>query len=223
MIFVKDIVIGIVIGGGLVLPGVSGAVLAVIFGIYEKLTNDTLGYDAGDEGIFTVSDVIKKHTRYCDRSMTDILLTEPKEHSWAFRYGGDEFVIILPNCTKEDAEKFVADRIKKSIKLAFKDSNIDFSISIGIVDTRDPNMYIPFSIADEELKAMYKSLIKKSSELMKIDKKASKDKRIAVMGALNRLGETLGINPYDNDELKILTDEMYRIGSEYNNKYSKNK
>jgi putative membrane protein len=39
MIFVKDIVIGIVIGGGLVLPGVSGAVLAVIFGIYEKLIN----------------------------------------------------------------------------------------------------------------------------------------------------------------------------------------
>ncbi len=35
--FFKRIIIGLVIGGGLILPGVSGAVLAVILGVYEKI------------------------------------------------------------------------------------------------------------------------------------------------------------------------------------------
>jgi putative membrane protein len=34
---IKQILIGIVIGGGMILPGVSGGVLAVIFGIYEGM------------------------------------------------------------------------------------------------------------------------------------------------------------------------------------------
>lgn len=37
MNFIKQIFIGIVIGGGMILPGVSGGVLAVIFGIYETM------------------------------------------------------------------------------------------------------------------------------------------------------------------------------------------
>lgn len=37
MVFTKDVIIGIIIGGGMILPGVSGGVLAVIFGLYEKI------------------------------------------------------------------------------------------------------------------------------------------------------------------------------------------
>ena len=37
MTIMKMIIIGIVIGAGMILPGVSGGVLAVIFGIYEKM------------------------------------------------------------------------------------------------------------------------------------------------------------------------------------------
>ncbi len=36
MFFLKQILIGVIVGGGMILPGVSGGVLAVIFGIYEK-------------------------------------------------------------------------------------------------------------------------------------------------------------------------------------------
>jgi putative membrane protein len=39
MELVKKTLIGIIIGTGLILPGVSGAVLAVIFGIYDKMIN----------------------------------------------------------------------------------------------------------------------------------------------------------------------------------------
>ncbi|MDD2203063.1 MAG: DUF368 domain-containing protein [Bacilli bacterium] len=40
---IKQMVMGIVIGGGMILPGVSGGVLAVIFGIYERLL-DAIGH-----------------------------------------------------------------------------------------------------------------------------------------------------------------------------------
>ncbi len=37
MIWIKELIIGFIIGSGLILPGVSGGVLAVIFGIYDKM------------------------------------------------------------------------------------------------------------------------------------------------------------------------------------------
>lgn len=37
MNFIKQMMIGLVIGGGMILPGVSGGVLAVVFGIYERM------------------------------------------------------------------------------------------------------------------------------------------------------------------------------------------
>lgn len=37
MTIIKQLIIGFIIGGGLILPGVSGGVLAVIFGLYDKI------------------------------------------------------------------------------------------------------------------------------------------------------------------------------------------
>ena len=44
MTLVKNIMIGITIGGGMILPGVSGGVLAVIFGIYEKMLDSVANF-----------------------------------------------------------------------------------------------------------------------------------------------------------------------------------
>ena len=37
-------VVGIFIGAGAILPGISSGVLCVIFGIYDKLVNSILGF-----------------------------------------------------------------------------------------------------------------------------------------------------------------------------------
>jgi len=47
MFYIKQILIGITIGGGMILPGVSGGVLAVIFGIYEKIIDSVLNFFQG--------------------------------------------------------------------------------------------------------------------------------------------------------------------------------
>lgn len=41
--FIKDIIKGICIGAGAILPGISSGVLCVIFGIYDKLVESILG------------------------------------------------------------------------------------------------------------------------------------------------------------------------------------
>ena len=66
--------------------------IAVIFWDVNNLkkTNDTKGHETGDVLIRTIADSIHMLT-------TD-------EHK-AFRIGGDEFVMIMSNSTKEDAIK----------------------------------------------------------------------------------------------------------------------
>jgi diguanylate cyclase (GGDEF)-like protein len=60
-----------------------------------KLLNDTLGHAAGDEFLRSLGQLIRSTLR--DRDM-------------AFRYGGDEFVVLLPHCTPTQAAQ-VGDRL----------------------------------------------------------------------------------------------------------------
>jgi diguanylate cyclase (GGDEF)-like protein len=53
-----------------------------------KAFNDTNGHDAGDEVLRNVAHVLKRHTR-----VEDV----------ACRYGGEEFVVVLPACAMDDA------------------------------------------------------------------------------------------------------------------------
>ena len=44
MNYILNFCIGILIGAGAILPGISSGVLCVIFGIYEKLVNSVLNF-----------------------------------------------------------------------------------------------------------------------------------------------------------------------------------
>ncbi|MBI5639590.1 MAG: diguanylate cyclase [Nitrospirae bacterium] len=87
---------------------------------YFKEINDTYGHAAGDKALQVVSEILKGSLR----SM-DIL----------GRYGGDEFMIILPQTSVKGAEEF-AERIrlsveKKSIQITDSDS-MNLSLSMGV-------------------------------------------------------------------------------------------
>ncbi len=64
-----------------------------------KLFNDTHGHDAGDAVLREVAHVLKRHTR-----TEDI----------ACRYGGEEFLMVLPGCPLEDAYQ-KAEAIREAI------------------------------------------------------------------------------------------------------------
>lgn len=84
-----------------------------------KSVNDQYGHIAGDCVIKSVADRMNA----CIRS-SDIL----------FRYGGEEFVIVLSNTGKEGAT-MLAERIRKAIsdkKFNFNQQSIDITVSQGI-------------------------------------------------------------------------------------------
>lgn len=81
-----------------------------------KLVNDALGHQEGDRLLMTVADILRKACR-----AEDIIA----------RWGGDEFIVILPNCDNQSAAR-VLERIKQASVQA-NDLLIETSISLGLV------------------------------------------------------------------------------------------
>lgn len=92
--------------------------VVVIFADLDKFKqiNDNHGHAAGDLALKNVAEILKQTTRRAD------LLS---------RYGGDEFVIIMPNTSISVAET-IALRIQKSVRSWAKSNQFAFDISLGI-------------------------------------------------------------------------------------------
>ena len=80
-----------------------------------KEINDTMGHEFGDL-------LLKR--------IADILLDNLPEGGYAYRFGGDEFVVFFPNATAQKAEAYRKAFLKTS-------KEYDISVSIGVVVT-DP-------------------------------------------------------------------------------------
>ncbi|MFA9396774.1 MAG: HD domain-containing phosphohydrolase [Clostridiaceae bacterium] len=112
-----------------------------------KLINDAFGHLTGDQFIIKAADIIKKYFR-----QEDIVC----------RWGGDEFVIILPNTKEEEAEKIV-DRINCEILKQDKLNGV-LSISFGWAEkeNKDQKLEKIFIMAEEY---MYKKKMNDSNSL----------------------------------------------------------
>lgn len=80
-----------------------------------KHINDTYGHLTGDEVLREIACVLKTHVRSEDK---------------VIRYGGDEFLLLLKDCTLETAEK-VLSRVNKTLQANSK-FNFPIEISYGI-------------------------------------------------------------------------------------------
>ena len=89
-----------------------------------KKINDTYGHDCGDYVLKEVANAIQDSIR-----LEDVF----------GRYGGEEFMIILPFTRCQDAAK-QADRIRKkisSLELTWNDEIIRITVSIGVAGLPD--------------------------------------------------------------------------------------
>jgi len=87
-----------------------------------KFINDNYGHPSGDEVL---------------QRLTNIAVATIRTEDYFARYGGDEFCILLPSTSTEEA-LFVANRLKDayaSTTFEFKGEVIKSSISIGIADS----------------------------------------------------------------------------------------
>lgn len=86
-----------------------------------KKINDTFGHIAGDKVLILLAKLFKTSIRDYDR---------------AYRYGGEEFLIIFNRATKEEAIP-VAERIMKAVrnnKLIYKNQVIKITLSMGMTE-----------------------------------------------------------------------------------------
>jgi diguanylate cyclase (GGDEF)-like protein/putative nucleotidyltransferase with HDIG domain len=81
-----------------------------------KAYNDIYGHLAGDDMLKQIGNYVKGSIRSIDM---------------AFRYGGDEFTVILPQASLEDAYK-VAERIRKRIEVEMDSKGAPLTCSFGI-------------------------------------------------------------------------------------------
>ena len=101
-----------------------------------KEINDQHGHQKGDETL---------------RSLSNTLKTVSREEDSCFRYGGDEFCIILPNCTKMAAENIYSIRLHE--ELAQRGNTV--TLSIGVVETGPIEFMQPDTLIDLADKKMY--------------------------------------------------------------------
>ncbi|MFT7287569.1 MAG: diguanylate cyclase [Halieaceae bacterium] len=101
----------------------SGAALALVFVDCNKFKeiNDNYGHAAGDLVLVKIADALQHRARACDI---------------VCRYGGDEFVILLPDTHIKGAEIFARSAYEEVLKAGFNDNGkpIEVAISCGVTE-----------------------------------------------------------------------------------------
>jgi len=89
---------------------------------YFKMTNDSYGHVAGDLVLIEVASRLQRSVRKYDK---------------VGRYGGDEMLIVLPNCGLENS-RVIADRLRTAVrrrKIRTPSGTIPVSITLGCAST----------------------------------------------------------------------------------------
>jgi diguanylate cyclase (GGDEF)-like protein len=95
---------------------------------YFKVVNDTYGHQAGDKVLCSIAEYVNSHLRDYDQ---------------IFRYGGEEFLLLLPNSSLKTVTK-VLNRLRQGIKRTVikidSGEKLNISASFGISEllTEEP-------------------------------------------------------------------------------------
>ncbi|CAH9065784.1 hypothetical protein PSECIP111951_03438 [Pseudoalteromonas holothuriae] len=103
-----------------------------------KKINDNYGHVVGDHAICAVARIIEKHLK---RPSDDV-----------FRYGGEEFVLLLPN-TQLDGALEIAELIRQSLQnthVDFDGQQLNMTLSAGVYsaianDSKNPTLFTDFA------------------------------------------------------------------------------
>jgi diguanylate cyclase (GGDEF)-like protein/PAS domain S-box-containing protein len=169
-----------------------------------KIINDTFGHGEGDIIIKNAAEILKKACR-----SDDIIA----------RWGGDEFVVLLPKTTVNDAEEII-----KRIKIESKktvNQKIPLSISLGAAIKVEANQDIQAIILDAENNMYKNKLVEKESLASSImfaleqalyeKSKETKEHTDRIKELAVKLGKSVKLHANQLDELSLLSS-LHDIG-----------
>ena len=128
-----------------------------------KLHNDIYGHQAGDMALYTVVDIIRKNIRKTDKLI---------------RFGGDEFLLVMPEVTEEifsQKLQLIQERIYNANVPGYP--NLRLSISAGGVLTEGNCIEEAVNRAD---KLMYQAKATKNKVVTQKDKREQYEKQIQI-------------------------------------------
>ncbi|CEI74139.1 MULTISPECIES: HD domain-containing phosphohydrolase [Romboutsia] len=179
-----------------------GVIMGDVNGL--KVINDTFGHLEGDRLLKEMAKILKSVTR---------------EEDFIFRWGGDEFVILIPNCDEQKCEEAISKIIDECEKGDF--NLIDMSISLGssIKNCLGEDIYTNLQEAEEKLyrQKLLNSKSVRNSIIFSLNK-SLQEKNLETEQHTQRLtnyaikiGKRLGFTTAQLDELELVT-KLHDIG-----------
>lgn len=104
-----------------------------------KKVNDLYGHQEGDAVLQYLADLMKRHSRSYDI---------------CGRYGGDEFMVIMPGGTRDQAVTYAERVLHLFLEYALKYRNANISFSFGVSESFGDDFYAVIAAADRELYRM---------------------------------------------------------------------
>ncbi|RJS58747.1 diguanylate cyclase [Bacillus sp. PK3_68] len=163
--------------------------LAILDLDHFKKINDTYGHTAGD-------DVLKEFSR--------MVRSRIHQDDFFIRFGGEEFVLLMPGCTGEKAKKIIQSMIKEFMQheFVFEDHIISCSFSGGVVEVNHAEERPGDFLKKADL-ALYSSKINGRGKVMNYQD----------MNPSDNNEKRLHIGIIDDDAVmrQILEDQLHRM------------
>ena len=108
-----------------------------------KLINDVHGHEAGDDVLRCVADRLRAGVR---------------DEDLVVRWGGDEFLVVLPRIANREHLERVAESLRSAIRrpIGYGDLRLSTSLSIGLAEVESPIFDASVMLAEADL-AMYRA------------------------------------------------------------------
>jgi diguanylate cyclase (GGDEF)-like protein/PAS domain S-box-containing protein len=169
-----------------------------------KFVNDAFGHGEGDRILIDTTRIIEKSCR-----REDIIC----------RWGGDEFIILLPQCSEEDAEE-ICQRIKKN-PLKNNRNLIPISLALGTATKKEASQNIQGVLSDAENRVYRNKLLEskssRSSVLASLQKTLqertheTEEHEQRLRNLALKIGRAIGLSGNELDELVLLA-ALHDIG-----------
>ena len=160
---------------------------------FFKLVNDNHGHMVGDEVLRSVAKKVSSAVR---------------EYDHVGRYGGEEFLVVLPNCAAEAARE-VAERVRQQVgeePIVIATTQLRITVSIGLSEWRS-GQELPDLLNRADV-ALYRA---KQNGRNRVEVETASETDGTSMGRRQEVGHTLSLPVSDSTYVRKRLDVRHRL------------